>query len=71
MISHATERELNIVGEALAQASELDRSISKIKHAKKFINLHNFLLEKYDKVKNDKIWKIVNKDLLELEFEIK
>ena len=69
MLKRAIERNLEIIGEAtnriLLQNSEIE-----ITHARKIVNLRNFIIHSYDSISDESIWAIVINNLPELKKEI-
>lgn len=58
----AVERELEIIGEAMARLLKFNPEI-KISYSKIIINLRNKVIHAYDSVDNVIIWKIIMKDI--------
>ena len=69
MLKRAIERNLEIIGEAtnriLLQNPEIE-----ITHARKIVNLRNFIIHSYDSISDESIWAIVINNLPELKKEI-
>lgn len=58
----AVEREIEIIGEAMAKILKLDAEI-KISSSRVIVNLRNKVIHAYDSVDDILIWKIIMKDL--------
>ncbi len=70
LVIDATERNLEIIAEALKKAVRLEPELP-ISQIKKNIGLRNIINHVYYEIQYDKIWVILTKDLLVLESEIK
>jgi len=70
LIMDATERNLEIIAEAVKNAIKLNPELP-ISNAFKIISLRNIINHEYYKIENDRIWIIIKKDLPVLEKEIK
>ena len=70
LIIDATERNLEIIAEAVKNAVKLNPELT-ITNASKIIGLRNIINHEYYRIENDRIWVIIKKDLLILEKEIK
>jgi len=70
LIIDATERNLEIIAEAIKNAIKLNSELP-ISNASKIIGLRNIINHEYYKIENDRIWIIIKKDLPVLEKEIK
>lgn len=70
LIMDATERNLEIIAEAVKNAIKLNSELP-ISNASKIIGLRNIINHEYYKIENDRIWIIIKKDLPILEKEIK
>ena len=70
LIIDATERNLEIIAEAVKNAIKLNSELP-ISNASKIIGLRNIINHEYYKIENDRIWIIIKKDLPVLEKEIK
>ena len=66
----ATERDIEILAEALKKALQLNPLLS-ISNSKKIIGLRNIINHVYYEVEYDRIWLIVTKDLPILKSEVK
>ncbi len=66
----ATERDFEIIAEALKNALQLQPQLS-ISNSKKIIGLRNLINHVYYEVEYDRIWLIVTKDLPVLKEEVK
>jgi len=70
LIMDATERNLEIIAEAVKNTIKLNSELP-ISNASKIIGLRNIINHEYYKIENDRIWIIIKKDLPILEKEIK
>lgn len=70
LIIDATERNLEIIAEAIKNAIKLNPDLA-ISNTKKIIGLRNLINHEYYKIENDRVWVIIKKDLPLLEGEIK
>ncbi len=70
LIIDATERNLEIIAEAVKNAIKLNPELP-ISNASKIIGLRNIINHEYYKIEYDRIWIIIKKDLPILEKEIK
>jgi uncharacterized protein with HEPN domain len=62
LLRRAVERELEIIGEATNRILKLDVNLP-ISHARRIVDLRNFVIHSYDSIDNVIIWGIVIKDL--------
>jgi uncharacterized protein with HEPN domain len=62
LLRRAVERELEIIGEATNRILKLDTNFT-IYHARRIVDLRNFVIHSYDSIDNVIIWGIVTKDL--------
>lgn len=62
LLRRAVERELEIIGEATNRILKLDVNLA-ISHARRIVDLRNFVIHSYDSIDNVIIWGIVIKDL--------
>jgi uncharacterized protein with HEPN domain len=62
LLRRAVERELEIIGEATNRILKLDVNLT-ISHARRIVDLRNFVIHSYDSIDNVIIWGIVIKDL--------
>lgn len=69
LVIRATERELEIIGEAVRNLLELDPTIH-LEHSSKIIGLRNIISHAYDSVDDNLIWSIIQKNIPELKKEI-
>ena len=69
LIRRATERELEIIGEAVRKLLETETSI-KLEHSAKIIGLRNIISHAYDSVDDELIWSIIQKNIPSLQQEI-
>jgi len=70
LIIDATERNLEIIAEALKNAIRLEPELP-ISDARKIIGLRNIINHQYYEIEHDRIWTIIKKDLPVLESEVK
>ncbi len=64
MLRAATERALQIVGEALSQLARLDGDLaSKIPDLSDIVGLRNILVHGYAKVNLDRLWRVLHEDV--------
>jgi uncharacterized protein with HEPN domain len=69
LLKRAVERELEIIGEAMNQILKLEPNIA-ITHARKIVDVRNFVIHGYDKVDDAIIWSIVIKYLPQLKEQV-
>lgn len=69
LVRRAVERELEIIGEAINKILEIDKDIP-IKHARRIVDLRNWVIHGYDRVDNTIIWGIISNELPILKKEI-
>ena len=62
LLRRAVERELEIIGEATNRILKLDVNLA-ISHARRIVDLRNFVIHSYDSIDNVIIWGIVVNDL--------
>jgi uncharacterized protein with HEPN domain len=70
IIIDATERNLEIIAEALKNAIKLEPELP-ITDVRKIIGLRNIINHQYYEIEHDRIWTIIKKDLPVLESEVK
>ncbi len=70
LVIDATERNLEIIAEALKGALRLEPELP-ISNASKIIGLRNIINHQYYEIEHDRIWTIIKKDLPALEVEVK
>ena len=70
LLRRGIEREFEIIGEAMNRILKIDQDFP-IKHARRIVDLRNWVIHGYDKVDDIIIWGIISKDLGELRKEIK
>jgi uncharacterized protein with HEPN domain len=70
MLKDATERNLEIIGEAMNKILQLD-PLTKISDGRKIVNTRNKLIHGYDSVDNAEVYVIVKKYLPVLKSEVK
>jgi len=64
LLRSGIERQLEIIGEALNQASKIDPSLAdKIIGFRQIINLRNVIIHGYASIENETIWGILQNDL--------
>jgi uncharacterized protein with HEPN domain len=68
-LKRATERELEIIGEAMKNIINLDNSLS-FTNARQIVNTRNWVIHNYDKVDEVIIWGIITKHLPILKLEV-
>lgn len=67
MLRSAVERQLIIIGEALARASNIDpEGVARIADAARIVGLRNRLVHGYAHVRDENIWAIVEGSVAEL-----
>ena len=66
----ATERDFEIIAEALKKALQLNAQLI-ISNSKRIIGLRNIINHEYYEVEYDRIWMIIRKDLPVLKSEVK
>jgi uncharacterized protein with HEPN domain len=66
----AVERNIEIIGEAVNRIVKFDAQVQ-INHARKIIDTRNRIIHGYDAVSEEILWGIINRNLPELELEIK
>jgi uncharacterized protein with HEPN domain len=72
MLRGAVERELIVIGEALAKADKANHElVNHITDMGKIIGLRNVLVHGYGEVKNELVWSIINDNLPRLRDEVK
>jgi uncharacterized protein with HEPN domain len=69
LVKRATERDLEIIGEAIRKLLELNPNIS-LSNSSKIIGLRNLISHAYDTVEDELIWGIIQKNIPELKEEI-
>jgi len=69
ILKRATERNLEIIGEAVNRILKRDNNFP-IGHAKKIIGLRNHIIHAYDNISDEYIWAIIIKHLPLLKNEI-
>ena len=70
LVRDATERNLEIIAEALKNALKLEPELP-VSDTKKIIGLRNIINHQYYEVEHDRIWIIIKKNIPVLESEIK
>ena len=72
MLRGAVERELIVIGEAVAQAEKSQPAlVSQITDLRKIIGLRNVLIHGYGEVKDELVWSIIKDNLPRLREEVK
>ena len=69
IIKRASERDLEIIGEAINKLIKLEPTIH-ISGTKNIIGLRNLIIHSYDSVEDEIIWGIIQKDIPILKAEI-
>jgi uncharacterized protein with HEPN domain len=69
VIKRASERDLEIIGEAINKLVKLEPNIN-ISGTKNIIGLRNLIIHSYDSVEDEIIWGIIQKDIPILKAEI-
>ncbi len=69
ILQRAIERDLEILGEAIKNITEINPSIQ-ISSIKNIIGLRNIIAHAYDSVEPEMIWAIIQKDIPKLSSEI-
>ncbi len=69
ILQRAIERDLEILGEAIKNITEISPSIQ-ISSIKNIIGLRNIIAHAYDSVEPEMIWAIIQKDIPKLSNEI-
>ncbi len=62
LLRRGIERELEIIGEAANRIQKIDSNIP-IDHARKIVDLRNWVIHGYDKIDDVIIWGIISKQL--------
>jgi uncharacterized protein with HEPN domain len=65
----ATERNLEIIGEAVTRILKLDPNF-KIENAQNIIGTRNRIIHSYDNISDEIIWTIISRELPKLKIEI-
>jgi len=65
----AVERELEIIGEAMAKLLKINPSIS-ISYSRLIVDLRNKVIHAYDNIDDILIWKVIMKDIPVLKSEV-
>lgn len=67
MLRSAVERQFEILGEALNQASATDEAVLEaVPDLRKIVGLRNRLIHGYDMVDNEIVWRLIHDELPEL-----
>jgi uncharacterized protein with HEPN domain len=69
VVKRATERNLEIIGEAVKKIKEIDSKLN-IPSSKRIIGLRNLIVHAYDSVEDEIIWGIIQKDIPTLKSDI-
>lgn len=69
LLKRATERELEIIGEAVNRILKIDPEFP-IENAKKIVGLRNQVIHSYDSISDENIWIIIIKHVPFLKIEI-
>jgi uncharacterized protein with HEPN domain len=71
MLRSAVERQFEIIGEALSQASGVDPSLrDRVTHADQIVGFRNRLIHGYAFVSDEMVWSILGRDLAVLREEV-
>ena len=71
LLRSAVERQLMIVGEAMSQATRMDKGLAdQIDDARKIVNLRNIIVHGYTVIENATIWGIVQADVPKLRDQV-
>ena len=71
LLRSATERQLEIIGEATSQLSKLNPQLtSKISHYQHIISFRNILVHGYAEINNRTVWGVIEHNLSELDKEV-
>lgn len=70
LLKRATERQLEIIGEAVRKLKEINPEIN-LSKATKIIGLRNMISHAYDSIEDELIWGIIQKDIPILKEEIR
>jgi uncharacterized protein with HEPN domain len=68
-LKRATERELEIIGEAMKNIINIDSNLT-FSNARQIVNTRNWVIHNYDKVDEVIIWGIITKHLPILKLEV-
>ncbi|MDX2188507.1 MAG: HepT-like ribonuclease domain-containing protein [Bacteroidota bacterium] len=68
-VKRAVERELEIIGEAINRILKTNADFE-LTHARKIVDLRNYIIHSYDTVDDEIIWGIVNRHIPLLKSEI-
>ena len=63
------ERCLEVIGESMNRILDKEPDIA-ISHGRKIVGLRNLIIHSYDKISNERIWEVVQRDLPMLKMEI-
>jgi uncharacterized protein with HEPN domain len=69
LLRRGVERELEIIGEAIARILKIDPGIQ-IDNAQKIVDLRNWVIHGYDKIDDIIIWGIISKQLPVLKVQV-
>ncbi len=69
LLRRGIERELEIIGEAASRILKIEPDIN-INHARKIVDLRNWVIHGYDKIDEVIIWGIVSKQIPILKVEV-
>ena len=70
LLKRAIERELEIIGEATNQILKIQPDIQ-VTHARRIVDLRNWIIHGYDKVDDVIIWGVISKDIPKLKAQVK
>lgn len=70
LLRRAVEREFEIIGEAMNRILKIDKNLP-VKHARRIVDLRNWVIHGYNKVDDVIVWGIITNDLPKLKAEVK
>src|SRR4051812_28639842 len=71
LLRQATERNFEIIGEAVGRLANLDaESASKLSEYQQIISFRNLLIHGYDLIDDAQVWDVIGRDLPKLEAEV-
>ena len=69
LLRRAVEREFEIIGEAMNKILKIDKNLP-VKHARRIVDLRNWVIHGYNKVDDVIVWGIITNDLPKLKAEV-
>ncbi|MFY0651161.1 MAG: DUF86 domain-containing protein [Cyclobacteriaceae bacterium] len=69
LVKRATERDLEIIGEAMNKLIQLEPTLE-ISGSKKIVGLRNLIIHAYDSIDDELLWAIIQRDIPKLSKEI-